>query len=72
MSVAVNLVVLIGHIVDWNIQTRLSGERPRIRSVRLSVAYSTEHIDICMFARVSTGIAKESDTSSQLIFISGQ
>ena len=35
------LVVLIEHIVNWNIQTRLSGERPRIHGVRLSVAYST-------------------------------
>ena len=35
------LVVLIEHIIDWNIQTRLSGERPRIHGVRLSVAYST-------------------------------
>ena len=36
------LVVLIENIVNWNIQTRLSGERPRIHSVRLSVAYSTQ------------------------------
>ena len=28
------LVVLIEHMVDWNIQTRLSGERPRIHGVR--------------------------------------
>ena len=35
------LVVLIEHIVDWNIKTRFSGERPRIHGVRLSVAYST-------------------------------
>ena len=35
------LVVLIEHMVDWNIQTRLSGERPRKHGVRLSVAYST-------------------------------
>ena len=35
------LVVLIEHIVDWNIQIRLSGERPIIHGVRLSVAYST-------------------------------
>ena len=34
------LVVLIEHIVDWNIQTMLSGERPRIHGVRLSVAFS--------------------------------
>ena len=34
------LVVLIEHIVDWNIQSRLSGERPIIHGVRLSVAYS--------------------------------
>ena len=34
------LVVLIEHIFDWNIQTRLSGERPRIHGVRLSMAYS--------------------------------
>ena len=34
--------LLTEHIVDWNIQTRPSGERPRIRGVRLiSVAYST-------------------------------
>ena len=38
------LVVLIEHIVDWNIQTRLSGERPRIHGVRLSVAYSTDSL----------------------------
>ena len=35
------LVVLIEYMVDWNIQTRLSGERTRIHGVRLSVAYST-------------------------------
>ena len=35
-----HLVVLIEHIVDWNIQPMLSGERPRIHGVRLSVAYS--------------------------------
>ena len=35
------LLVLIEHIVDWNIQTRISGERTRIHGVRLSVAYST-------------------------------
>ena len=35
------LVVLIEHIVDWNIQTRLSGECPRIYGVQLLVAYST-------------------------------
>ena len=35
------LAVLIEHIIDWNIQTRLSGECPRIHGVRLSVAYST-------------------------------
>ena len=37
------LVVFIEHIVDWNIQTRLSGQRPIIHGVRLSVAYSTRH-----------------------------
>ena len=40
------LVVLIEHIVDWNIQTRLSGERPRIHGVRLSVAYSSSRLNI--------------------------
>ena len=40
------LVVLIEHIVDWNIHTRLSGERPRIHGVRLSVAYSIQ-IYVC-------------------------
>ena len=34
------LVVLIEHFVNCHIQTRLSGERPRIHGVRLSVAYS--------------------------------
>ena len=33
-------LVLIEHIVDWNIQTKLSGEHPRIHGVQLSVAYS--------------------------------
>ena len=40
------LVVLIEHIVDWNIQTRLSGERPRIHGVRLSMAYSTSSFNL--------------------------
>ena len=34
------LVLFIEHMVDLNIQTRLSGERPRIHGVQLSVAYS--------------------------------
>ena len=37
---AFHFIVLIEHIVDWNIQTRLSEERPIIHRVRLSVAYS--------------------------------
>ena len=35
------LIILIEHIIKWNIQTKLSGERPRIHDVQLSVAYST-------------------------------
>ena len=34
------LIVLIEHIINWNIQTRFSGEHPKIHGVRLSVAYS--------------------------------
>ena len=40
------LVVLIEHIVDWSIQTRLSGKRPRIHGVQLSVAYSTSILGV--------------------------
>ena len=40
------LVVMIEHIVDWNIPTRLSGERPIIHGVRLSVAYSTQRLSV--------------------------
>ena len=42
------LVVLNEPIVDWNIQTRLSGERPIIHGVRLSVAYTV----VCPLVRI--------------------
>ena len=48
------LVVLIEHMVDWNIQTRLSGECPRIHGVRLSVAYSTEVYSVLLTIRINT------------------
>ena len=47
------LVVLIEHIVDWNIQTKLSEERPRIHGVRLSVAYSMTRLKKSFIVSVS-------------------
>ena len=43
------LVILIEHMVDWNIQTKLSGERPRIHGVRLSGAYSIASPKLTVF-----------------------
>ena len=39
-------------MVDWNIQTRLSGERPRIHGVRLSVAYSISPAEVVAWRAV--------------------
>ena len=61
------LVVLIEHIVDWNIQTRLSGERPRIHGVRLSVAYSIQTLDRGGVASIEAEEAAASSVFSNLM-----
>ena len=57
------LVVLIEHIVDWIILTRLSGERPRIHGVRLSVAYSSLNPSIAKFHHDTSFAKFHHDTS---------